>query len=75
VPQRLRNIGSAPARALLVTTPGGFDQFIAQAGVPFVEGMAPPMAGAPTPQQVEELLALAQAFGIEIIAPPTFGPG
>ena len=73
VPQRLRNIGSVPARALLVTTPGGFDQFIAQAGVPLVEGMTPPVAVAPTSQQIGALLALAHEFGIEIIAPPTFG--
>jgi mannose-6-phosphate isomerase-like protein (cupin superfamily) len=74
VPQRLRNIGSVPARALLITTPGGFDQFIAQAGAPLLAGMAPPVAAPPTPHQIGELLALAQAFGIEIIAPPTFGP-
>jgi mannose-6-phosphate isomerase-like protein (cupin superfamily) len=40
VPQRLRNLGKVPMRGLLVTTPGGFDYFIARAGLP---------AGTPTP--------------------------
>jgi hypothetical protein len=74
IPQKLRNISTAAARALLVTTPGGFDQFIVRAAMAVSEGMPQPLAKPPNPQQIEQLLALAQAFGIEIIAPPSFGP-
>jgi hypothetical protein len=28
----------------------------------------------PTPEQIKQLVALADTFGIEIIAPPAFGP-
>src|SRR5258705_4216546 len=34
VPQRLRNLGDCPARGVFVTTPGGFDGFVAKAGIP-----------------------------------------
>jgi mannose-6-phosphate isomerase-like protein (cupin superfamily) len=74
IPQRLRNIGIAPARALVVTTPGGFDQFIARAGTAISENAPPPVAVPPTPEQIKQLLALAETFGIEIIAIPAFGP-
>jgi mannose-6-phosphate isomerase-like protein (cupin superfamily) len=43
IPHRLQNRKGVPARALLITTPGGFDQFISQVGIPLGEG-APPTA-------------------------------
>ena len=70
VPQRLRNLGTVPARCLLVTTPGGFDLFIAQAGLELVAGAAPPAPAPPTPEQIGQLMQLAAEFGIEILAPP-----
>lgn len=33
IPHRLRNLSQTPVRSLLLTTPGGFDAFISQAGV------------------------------------------
>lgn len=74
IPQRLRNLSSAPARSLLVTTPGGFDEFIARAGMAVTEGAPPPVAVPPTPEQIKQLLAIAETFGIEVIEPPAFGP-
>lgn len=70
VPHRLRNRGDVPARALLVTTPGGFDDFITRAGIPLIEGAEPPRPAAPTQEQIEALLKLADSFGIRIIEPP-----
>jgi mannose-6-phosphate isomerase-like protein (cupin superfamily) len=67
VPQRLRNLGDRPARGVLVTTPGGFDGFVAKAGIP--QGSALPMAP-PTPEDVKGLIQIAAAYGIEILAPP-----
>ncbi|MEA3096915.1 hypothetical protein, partial [Caballeronia mineralivorans] len=74
IPQRLRNISTAPAHSLLVSTPGGFDQFIARAGMAVSEDAPPTVAVPPTPEQIKQLVALADTFGIEIIAPPAFGP-
>lgn len=69
IPHRLKNLGKTPVRALLVTTPGGFDQFIAAAGLPLVDDIASP-AAPPTPEQIGQLQALATEFGITILAPP-----
>ncbi len=69
VPHRLRNRSQTPVRSLLLTTPGGFDAFIAQAGIRLMEGITPPVE-IPTPDQMAKLLKLAEVFGIKIIAPP-----
>ncbi|HUC17596.1 MAG TPA: cupin domain-containing protein [Acetobacteraceae bacterium] len=70
VPHRLRNRGDVPARSLLVTTPGGFDDFVARAGTPLIEGAEPPRPAPPTPEQMGQLLKLAEEFGIGILGPP-----
>jgi mannose-6-phosphate isomerase-like protein (cupin superfamily) len=69
IPHRIRNGSQTPARSLLLTTPGGFDAFISQAGIRLMEGITPPVE-LPTPDQMVKLLKLAEAFGIQIIAPP-----
>ena len=56
-------------RSLVLTTPGGFDAFISQAGIRLMGGLTPPVE-VPTPHQMEKLLKLAEEFGIKIIAPP-----
>jgi len=69
VPHRIRNRSQTPARSLLLTTPGGFDAFISQAGIRLMERITPPFE-LPTPDQMTKLLKLAEVFGIKIIAPP-----
>ena len=69
IPHRLRNLSQAPARSLVLRTPGGFDAFISQAGIRLMGGLTPPVE-LPTPHQMEKLLKLAEEFGIKIIAPP-----
>jgi hypothetical protein len=49
----------------MLTTPGGFDEFISQAGTRLMGGLTPP-AELPTPHQMEKLLKLAEEFGIKI---------
>jgi quercetin dioxygenase-like cupin family protein len=68
VPHRLRNLGSMTSRALLINTPGTFDQFIQQAGVPFDAGEA--SSGTPSPEQLQKILAMAESFGVKVLAPP-----
>jgi mannose-6-phosphate isomerase-like protein (cupin superfamily) len=70
MPHRLRNLGSVPARSLLITTPGGFDEMISQAGFALDEGAVPGPAVPPTPEQIGRLLAVAAKFGISVLAPP-----
>ena len=69
IPHRLRNLSQTPVRALLVTTPGGFDAFILQAGIRLADGIMP-LLEPPTSEQMAKLLKLAKEFGIKIIAPP-----
>src|ERR1700754_167092 len=59
VPHRLRNPGKTSARGLVVTTPGGFDAFVARAGFPL--GAEIP-ASPPLANQMDQLLALAAEF-------------
>jgi mannose-6-phosphate isomerase-like protein (cupin superfamily) len=67
VPQRLRNRGAIPMRSLLVTTPGGFDVFVAKAGQP--ADVSTP-AAPPTPEQIVQLVRLAGEHGIRILEVP-----
>jgi mannose-6-phosphate isomerase-like protein (cupin superfamily) len=69
VPQRLRNRGDVPMRGMLVTTPGGFDAFIAKAGLP---ADAPTPAAPPTREQIMQLVWLASEHGIRILEAPAF---
>jgi mannose-6-phosphate isomerase-like protein (cupin superfamily) len=69
IPHRLRNPSQTPVRSLLLTTPGGFDAFISQAGIRLTDGIMP-LVEPPTPDQMPKLLKLAEEFGIKIIAPP-----
>ena len=68
IPHRLRNPGNVTARAMLINTPGTFDEFVRQAGVPIDEAIAP--SGPPTPEQVQHILALAERFGVKVLEPP-----
>jgi mannose-6-phosphate isomerase-like protein (cupin superfamily) len=70
IPHRLKNLGDVPARALLITTPGSFDEFIARAGIPIIGEKYFPSSEPPTPNQIQELIPLAGEFGIEILVPP-----
>ncbi len=61
VPHQLRNTSGRPVRAIVVTTPAGFGDFVMEAGAP-ANGGEPP---APVP---ERLVATAARFGIRIPA-------
>ena len=61
-------VSSNQARFLLGTTPGGFEKFVAAAGVPAERLDVPPPADGPP--DIEALTATAATFGIQIIGPP-----
>ena len=61
-------VSSEQARFLLVTEPGGFEQFMRSAGEPAQRLEIPP---APTtPPDIAAMTALAAEYGIDIIGPP-----
>ena len=73
VPQRLRNRGNVAARALLVTTPGGFDEFIVKAGTPICDAIGNGLPTTLQPYQLAALSALTEEYGVEILLPPGVG--
>ncbi len=68
-PHRLRNTGSEPARAMVVTTPGGFDEFVSLAGSRIENGVVP-QPSAPTPEELGRMFELAKRHGIEMLPDP-----
>lgn len=62
-------VTSAQARFLTLHTPGGgFDEFVAEVGIPLTDGQPPrPTTAGPSP---EELTRVAASYGIEIVGPP-----
>jgi quercetin dioxygenase-like cupin family protein len=67
VPQTHRVTSSQPARVLAISTPAGFERFVAEAGRP-AESLTLPPPGAPP--DLERLAAIAAEHGIELLAPP-----
>ncbi|GAA0546538.1 Cupin domain-containing protein [Saccharopolyspora erythraea NRRL 2338] len=61
-------VTSPQARFLTMTTPGGFDRFVLEAGTPATSFEAPPADD--VPPTLDELTRLANAYNIEILGPP-----
>ena len=59
-----RNPSDAPTRMLVILTPAGFEQFFLEVGQPGTRDKAPA-----DPPNIEQLLAAAARYGLEI-APP-----
>lgn len=65
VPHGFRVTGSSPARFLILTTPGGFEEFVREVGEPAPSLVLPP----PSPPDIERLVAIAAKYRIEILGP------
>jgi quercetin dioxygenase-like cupin family protein len=61
IPHGFRIVSVAPARMLILCTPGGFENF--------VEELAQPLDGQPTPPDMPKLVAAAARAGIDILGP------
>ncbi len=61
-----RNVGSGPARVLVLFAPGGFEGFFEEVGELVTDQSAPPE----DPPDVERLVATAAKYGAEIPPPP-----
>ncbi len=64
-----RNIGSKPARMLIVVTPSGLENFFLEVGRAVVEGETEPVA--PTLDEIQKLVQTAPNYGLEIRMPPS----
>ncbi|MER9302177.1 cupin domain-containing protein [Mesorhizobium sp. M0293] len=64
VPHQLMNPGNQPVRYILVGTPSGFEQFLAEGGRELREGE---VAGPPSPADIERLKVAAPKFGITLL--------
>jgi quercetin dioxygenase-like cupin family protein len=60
---RFENVGDRPARVLIVFTPGGFDGFFFEAGLPVVDGETPPALG---PDEIERSRDAAARYGMDV---------
>src|SRR5919202_4865048 len=61
-----RNMGSEPARVLVLYAPGGFEGFFEEVGELVTDHFVPPE----DPPDVEKLVAAAAKYGAEIPPPP-----
>ena len=65
VPHQLMNASGRPTRYLLLCTPAGFENFVAEAGQVSSAGSQP---GPPSPEDVARLRDAAPRFGITLLA-------
>lgn len=66
--------GDQGARALVQSTPAGFEAFVEAVSVEADDDCLPEPAGPPTPEQVARLTVAAADHGIELIGPPGARP-
>jgi quercetin dioxygenase-like cupin family protein len=62
-----KNNGDVTAKALVLITPGGFENFFAEAFYPAVDRSSPPPP--PSKELIARLLAAAPRYGLEFIPP------
>ena len=65
------NAGPVPARAVVVVSPAGIDDFFREAGTPWTDPYRSP--GPPTPDDLARMSAAAPKYGL-IVRPPPHSP-
>jgi quercetin dioxygenase-like cupin family protein len=63
-----KNIGSTPARMLIMVTPSGLENFFLEVGSEAIAKDAEPVV--PTPEDIQKLVNTAPKYGVEIRLPP-----
>ena len=75
VPQTHRVTSTEPARVLAVSSPAGFERFVAEAGRPAESLTLPPLPPPEeSPPDAEQLATVAAEHGIELLGPPGMLP-
>jgi quercetin dioxygenase-like cupin family protein len=68
-PHSFKNESDKPARMLISVAPAGLEKMFVEVGVPLAEGATTALP--PTKDEIEQLMAIAPKYGIEIRLPPT----
>jgi quercetin dioxygenase-like cupin family protein len=68
VPHAFKNEGNVPARAVVVVSPAGLEEYFFEVGIPWDDAYRTP--GPPPPDQLARMAAAAPNYGLEILAPP-----
>jgi len=63
---RFENVSDTPSRVLVAFTPGGFEGFFFEAGLPVVEGETAPPLG---PEEMERTREAAPRYGLQLVLP------
>ena len=66
-PHSFKNESDRPAKMLISVAPAGLERMFFEVGQPLAEGAT--IAGPPTKEEIEKLLAVARRYGIEIRLP------
>lgn len=66
-PHSFKNESTQPARMLISVAPAGLEKMFFEVGVPLPEGAT--TAAPPTQEEIEQLLAVAPRYGLEIRLP------
>ncbi|MCU0987801.1 MAG: cupin domain-containing protein [Acetobacteraceae bacterium] len=65
IPHRFQNCTDRPARMLVAMTPGGFEGYFREVGVPAIPGAPAPALG---PEVIARFMAHADRYGITFVA-------
>jgi quercetin dioxygenase-like cupin family protein len=68
IPHTFKNVDNTTGKLLVIATPAGFDEFVAEVGLPANDAAAPPPP--PSPADLEHLVGVARKYGLQLIAPP-----
>ncbi|MBX3435645.1 MAG: cupin domain-containing protein [Pirellulales bacterium] len=66
-PHSFKNESDRPARMLISVAPAGLEEMFFEVGAPLAEGATTALP--PTKDEIEELLAVAPGYGVEILLP------
>jgi quercetin dioxygenase-like cupin family protein len=67
IPHTFKNVGATNGRLLVVATPAGFEEFVAEVGTPAADASVPPPP--PGPDALERLVRVAGKHGIHLAVP------
>ena len=67
IPHAFRNTSDRPARAVVIVTPAGLENFFLEVGTPWDDATRSP--GPPSPDEVARLVAAAPRYGLEVLPP------
>jgi quercetin dioxygenase-like cupin family protein len=68
IPHTFKNVGSTTGKLLVIASPAGFENFVAEVGAPATDAASPPPP--PGPAEIEHLVTVARKYGMELLGPP-----